>query len=57
LSQTFKNFGVQEINFFKFKILILPDIELCCPGKPYHSPNPSYAPDGSSSIIITTTTQ
>jgi len=47
---------VQEINFFKFKIFILPDIGLCCPGKPYHLPNPSYAPDGSSSIIITTTT-
>ena len=27
-----------------FKIFFLPPLGLCCPGRPHHSPPPSYAP-------------
>jgi len=30
--------------FFLFKIIILLSLGLCCPGRPHHSPRPSYAP-------------
>jgi len=39
----------QKAVCFQFKIFILssilPPFGLCCPGRPYHSPHPNYAPD------------
>jgi hypothetical protein len=43
LSQQLKNCWAQKINFFSFKIYILPPLGLCCTGRRHQSPQLSYS--------------